>query len=68
MRQTVTGESNPITLTNERGRLLQIVIDHMVQKAEKLCAENTSQANIKAKSGGTMLPHAQHSERGVAEV
>ena len=45
-------------LTNERGRLLQIVIDHTVQKAEKLCDENTSQANIKAKNAGTMLPHS----------
>merc|ERR1711933_504426 len=47
-----TGESNQITITNEKGRLSQSEIDRMVQEAEKYRAEDESnRQKIEAKNG-----------------
>merc|ERR1712062_693813 len=47
-----TGKSNQITITNEKGRLLQAEIDRMVQEAEKYAAEDEANKNkIEAKNG-----------------
>merc|ERR1712217_243925 len=47
-----TGESNQITITNEKGRLSQAEIDRMVREAEKYRAEDEQQkVKIEAKNG-----------------
>merc|ERR1712039_748687 len=47
-----TGKSNQITITNEKGRLSQAEIDHMLQEAEKYRAEDEqNKAKIEAKNG-----------------
>merc|ERR1712018_474145 len=46
-----TGNSNKITITNEKGRLSQAEIDRMVQEAEKFRAEDEVNKNkIEAKN------------------
>merc|ERR1712154_734809 len=46
-----TGESNQITITNEKGRLSQAEIDRMVSEAEKFRAEDESnRSKIEAKN------------------
>merc|ERR1711879_999870 len=47
-----TGNSNQITITNEKGRLSQAEIDRLVQEAEKFKAEDESnKQKIEAKNG-----------------
>jgi len=48
----VTGKSNQITITNEKGRLSQADIDRMVQEAEKFRKEDeANRIRIEAKNG-----------------
>merc|ERR1711978_591499 len=47
-----TGNSNQITITNEKGRLSQAEIDRMVQEAEKYAAEDeANKQKIETKNG-----------------
>lgn len=47
-----SGQKNQITITNEKGRLSQADIDHMVSEAEKYAAEDeANKAKIEAKNG-----------------
>ena len=51
-KETATGRSKSITITNEKGRLSQEEIERMVKEAEKYAAEDEEQkGKIEAKNG-----------------